>query len=76
MTKVALSPAIARFRPQTGRTAAKASVLTVLRRLIATWSARRRSRIALSRLSPALLRDIGLDRAIAEGEVRRPFWHP
>lgn len=76
MTKVAHSPAIATFRPETGRTVMKASVLTVLRRAIATWSARRRSRIALSQLSPALLRDIGLDRAIAQGEARRPFWHP
>lgn len=76
MTKVACSPAIAPFRPEIGATASKASVLTVLRQVIATWSARRRSRIALSQLSPALLHDIGLDRAIAEGEVRRPFWHP
>jgi uncharacterized protein YjiS (DUF1127 family) len=61
---------------ETGPMAAKASVLIMLRRTLATWSERRRSRIALSRLSPALLRDIGLDRAIAAGEARLPFWHP
>ncbi len=76
MTEIAHSAAPAAFRQETAQTAAKTPVLTVARRLIMIWSARRRSRIALSRLSPALLRDIGLDRAIAEGEAQRPFWHP
>lgn len=76
MTEIAHSPALVPFRSETGQMAATVSILTVARRVIATWSARRQSRIALSRLSPALLRDIGLDRAIADGEARRPFWHP
>lgn len=76
MTRAAHSPAPASFRPEAARFAAKRLVLTELRRVISTWSARRQSRIALSQLSPAHLRDIGVDRAMAEGEARRPFWHP
>jgi uncharacterized protein YjiS (DUF1127 family) len=64
------------FGPQTGHSSAKASVLAMARRRVATWSARRGSRLALSQLSPALLRDIGLDRLAAEEEAQRPFWHP
>lgn len=34
----------------------------------------RRSRAALRRLAPHLLRDIGLSEAEAEAEARRPVW--
>ena len=43
--------------------------------VIVSWSERRRSRIALKHLDDHLLRDIGLSRAEADEEARRPFWH-
>lgn len=42
----------------------------VLRR----WAERRQSRLALARLDPDLVRDIGLDPAAARAEAARPFW--
>jgi uncharacterized protein YjiS (DUF1127 family) len=36
--------------------------------------ARRRSRLALLSLNDAELKDIGISRADAHGEARRPFW--
>ncbi|MEZ5867098.1 uncharacterized protein YjiS (DUF1127 family) [Defluviimonas denitrificans] len=48
------------------------------RRLIARlrlWQARRRSRIALSRLDARLLRDCGLSERDVRQEVGRPFWN-
>ena len=42
--------------------------------VIARWLARRRSRIALSHLSDAHLRDIGLDPLVRDHEAGRPFW--
>lgn len=59
-----------------GAETAKRPVLTVALRAVAVWSARRRSRIALSRLTPAQLCDIGLDPVSAGVEVERPFWKP
>ena len=38
------------------------------------WRERVRQRRALMTLDPRLLRDIGLDRAGAEAEYRKPFW--
>jgi uncharacterized protein YjiS (DUF1127 family) len=76
VAQIAQNAGIAALRPETGRSAAKTPVLTALSRMIATWSARRRSRIALSQLSPDRLRDIGLEQMIAAEEARRPFWHP
>jgi uncharacterized protein YjiS (DUF1127 family) len=38
------------------------------------WAALRRSREQLARLDDHLLRDIGLTRAQAEREARRPRW--
>jgi uncharacterized protein YjiS (DUF1127 family) len=40
----------------------------------ALWASRRRSRNALSHLSEAGLRDIGLDHAARDAECRQPFW--
>lgn len=62
--------------PKTGFTAAKTSFVSVARRVVATWVARRHGRIALSQLTTAQLRDIGLDEAAAANEARRPFWQP
>ncbi|MCB2136493.1 MAG: DUF1127 domain-containing protein [Rhodobacteraceae bacterium] len=39
-----------------------------------TWSQRRRSRIALARLSPRLLDDIGIADAARDEECRRRAW--
>ncbi len=39
------------------------------------WQARRRSRIALSRLDARLLRDCGLSERDVRQEVERPFWN-
>ena len=41
---------------------------------LVTWDHRRRSRAALTRLDPHLLRDIGVDFATAKQEADRPFW--
>lgn len=41
---------------------------------VAAWELRHRSRKQLNSLSPALLRDIGLDRAQAMAEAAKPFW--
>jgi uncharacterized protein YjiS (DUF1127 family) len=49
-----------------------------LLRILAEWwrraLARRRQRRALLRLDDHMLRDIGVTRAEARGEARRPFW--
>ena len=42
--------------------------------LVTTWAARRRSRLALSRLEPWQLRDVGLTPREADFESRRVFW--
>ncbi len=44
-----------------------------LRRLMA-WLQVRRDRVTLADLDDALLRDIGITRAQAMSEARRPFW--
>ncbi len=72
MTQIAQNAGSAAIGPKI----AKRPVLTVALRAASVWSARRRSRIALSHLSSAQLRDIGLDRMIADTEAQRPFWHP
>jgi len=43
---------------------------------IAAGRARRRSRIALSRLSAAHIRDIGIEPGVAAEEAKLPFWRP
>lgn len=44
------------------------------RRLLGTWTARRRHRDSLLALDDHLLDDIGLSRAHALREARKPFW--
>lgn len=41
---------------------------------LVTWDHRLRSRRALARLDPHLLRDIGIGHAEARQEAERPFW--
>lgn len=45
-----------------------------LRERLALWAERRRSRRALERLPPHMLKDIGLEPWRAEVEWRKPFW--
>lgn len=45
-----------------------------LRRLVAQWRTRRRSRRCLGLLDARLLRDIGIDPWEAACEAKRPFW--
>jgi uncharacterized protein YjiS (DUF1127 family) len=41
---------------------------------IALWQERARSRQVLSLMDEAALKDIGLSRSMAEGEINKPFW--
>jgi len=59
-----------------GQQGSKTPFLTVALRAISVWSVRRRTRIALTELTEAQLRDIGLDREAALEEALRPFWLP
>ena len=40
------------------------------------WLARVQQRRMLARLDDRLLRDVGISRAQAEAEARKPFWRP
>ncbi|WP_146585505.1 DUF1127 domain-containing protein [Puniceibacterium confluentis] len=42
--------------------------------ILTKWSTRHRTRRALARLEPHLLRDIGLDSLAARHEASRMFW--
>jgi uncharacterized protein YjiS (DUF1127 family) len=44
--------------------------------LLLEWQDRARQRRALMALSDPMLKDIGLSRADAEREARKPFWRP
>ena len=50
------------------------AALRGLNQLLATWSARRRSRAALLSLGDTGLKDIGISRAQAMFEHDKPFW--
>lgn len=41
---------------------------------VAAWRSRSKQRLALLTLDDRLLSDIGLNRAQAEAEARKPFW--
>ncbi len=41
---------------------------------LVTWQERSETRAALRNLDDRLLRDMGIDRAAASKEARRPFW--
>ncbi len=52
-----------------------ASILAVrVAVMLSKWATRRRTRLALHRLPPHLLRDVGLTQAEALAESRRVFW--
>lgn len=42
--------------------------------LLTAWQARRRTRIALSRLDDTQLRDIGVSQDQVKREIVKPFW--
>lgn len=52
------------------------SLLTRMIETLLVWQERGRQRAALMRLDDARLSDIGLSRAEAESEYRKPFWRP
>ena len=43
---------------------------------VAKWDRRRRSRIALAKLTPQQLRDVGISPYDAGLEVQKPCWRP
>ncbi|WP_068111505.1 DUF1127 domain-containing protein [Tropicimonas marinistellae] len=43
---------------------------------VAKWDRRRRSRIALSKLTPSQLRDVGISPYDAQLELQKPCWRP
>lgn len=49
-------------------------IRNVLRLVLLVWPQRRRQRARLLELEPHELRDIGMDRADALHEGRKPFW--
>jgi uncharacterized protein YjiS (DUF1127 family) len=55
-----------------GRRAASLIARTI--ETLAVWRERRRERRALGALDDTLLKDIGISRADAYDEVRKPFW--
>ena len=76
MEQIARRPGRNALGQKTGTAVTANALLTGARRVLAAWSMRRRSRTDLARLTPAQLRDIGLDRLSAEDEAQRPFWQP
>ena len=76
MEQIAQRPGRNALGQKTGTAVTATVLLTGARRVVAAWSMRRRSRADLARLTPAQLRDIGLDRLSAEDEAQRPFWQP
>jgi uncharacterized protein YjiS (DUF1127 family) len=44
--------------------------------LVLGWQARASQRAALASLDDRMLKDVGLSRAAASEEARRPFWRP
>lgn len=76
MEQIAQRPGRNALGQKTGTAVSATVLLTGVRRVVAAWSMRRRSRADLARLTPAQLRDIGLDRLSAEDEAQRPFWQP
>ena len=55
-------------------TRAQPSLLAALLERVALWMEVRRQRRQLASLNDAMLRDIGISRADAEGEYQRHFW--
>lgn len=53
---------------------ARTGLVAVARRLVISWRSRHVTRVALSRLDPHLLRDIGLQAEEAQTECAKRFW--
>jgi uncharacterized protein YjiS (DUF1127 family) len=51
-----------------------AATIAAMRRRLAAWQAMAQGRAELSRLSDRDLQDMGISRATALAEVRKPFW--
>jgi uncharacterized protein YjiS (DUF1127 family) len=64
------------FRTLSSRSALPpmAGVLFAATVLVLTWEERRKTRRALQRLAPHMLRDIGLSDRDALSECKKPFW--
>lgn len=63
-------------RPRRVLVAAGRQTFERFHNLAIRWHQRARERRALLRLDRRMLNDIGLDRASAEAEARKPFWRP
>lgn len=59
-----------------GRQRAWGGALAATAELLRAWSARARERRSLAGLNDDLLRDLGISRADADAESRKPFWRP
>lgn len=42
--------------------------------LVVIWSERHKTRKQLRKLSPQLLRDVGITQTMSDEEARKPFW--
>ncbi len=62
------------FVPITTPAAAQRSAGFGLLRLLLRWCDRHRQRRQLGELDDSLLGDVGLTRAMADAERRKPFW--
>jgi len=75
MSSGAFRLAAARLRPPDHRHADRTGTLAGrIRRALAEWRRRARSRTQLARLAEHELRDIGLTPADAAREYAKPFW--
>jgi uncharacterized protein YjiS (DUF1127 family) len=66
--------AVARFRLLSGIALAIVACPARVSEAVLTWLDRLHRRRTLDRLSDHTLKDIGLSRAAADREARRPFW--
>ena len=48
--------------------------VAIASRYVAVWARRRRQRLRLKDLDDRILKDIGVSRAEADREMRKPFW--
>ncbi|MBU2962252.1 DUF1127 domain-containing protein [Citreicella sp. C3M06] len=73
MTYTAQAPLIAELDAQRPLPL-MANIALRLAVVLAKWSERARSRKALGQLDAHLLRDVGLERRVAQREAHRMFW--
>jgi len=79
MTEIAHDLANLYATPRRGRSSVPAAVSAFLVGLfdtVLTWRDRSRERHQLLTLDDRLLADIGIDRADAVQEAKKPFWRP